>query len=81
MGDPTVNTHEILLRRAEHHYPQLVLSVTPRDVLRTGSLAWSTLVASDDLERMIRAIERIEQWEAWMVSADERRHNYPAMQR
>lgn len=56
-----MSIHDLLLWGKEHHYPQLVLS--EKEVLRHGESAWQKL-ANGTHDRIEKAFERIQQWNA-----------------
>ena len=57
-----MNRHELFQWAKNHTFPQLVISVNPREVIRAGEVAWwlFTLMAND--EQLGRAEARTRQW-------------------
>lgn len=54
--------HELFMWAAHRHFPQLVLSSKPREVIRANAVSWwlFTLMAND--EQLARAEARMRQW-------------------
>lgn len=57
-----MSTTDLLQWGASLHYPRIVLSREPRDILQAGEQAWITLCQSDESVRVARLQCRRERW-------------------
>jgi len=55
------------------HFPQIVLEVQPRDVIRHGEAAWDVFRMSATHEQWQKLFRRLEHWKALMEAYEGKR--------